>query len=84
METNIFDTNRKFVRLIEVRGNGMVEFEFAIGEPELFVELMLPRAAFQDFCRDNQVTMLAGAAPAGDTQWDWRLRQARDGVASDK
>jgi phenol hydroxylase P0 protein len=84
METTFFDTNRKFVRVIEERANGMVEFEFAIGEPGLFVEMMLPRAAFHDFCATNQVTTLDGAeaAPPRDAQWDWSLRQARDGVAS--
>lgn len=77
MET--FDPTRKFVRVIETRGNGMVEFEFAIGEPELFVELLLPGAAFAEFCAANAVTMIEGAAPAADgdaAQWDWRLRQA--------
>jgi phenol/toluene 2-monooxygenase (NADH) P0/A0 len=77
MET--FDTTRKFVRVIEKRANGMVEFEFAIGEPELFVELLLPAAAFADFCAANAVTVIEGAAPQAEgdeAQWDWRLRQA--------
>lgn len=63
----------------------MVGFEFAIGEPALFVELMLPAAAFKEFCAVNQVTLLApegkqqnGEQPNGEqpNDWDWSLRKA--------
>lgn len=78
MNSSSFDTTRKFVRVIETRDNGMVEFEFAIGEPELFVELLLPGPAFAEFCKANTVTLLGDkASPGGETsQWDWNLRQA--------
>jgi phenol hydroxylase P0 protein len=83
MEGKIFDTTRKFVRVIETRRDGMVGFEFAIGEPALFVELMMPATAFNEFCAVNRVTVLApkaaGASAAeGETQndWDWGLHQA--------
>jgi phenol/toluene 2-monooxygenase (NADH) P0/A0 len=80
MDTKTFDTTRKFVRVIEIRDNGMVAFEFAIGEPELYVELLLPAPAFREFCATNAVTMLDGAAPpkadSDEAQWDWSLRQA--------
>lgn len=45
-----FDPSKKFIRIVEQRANGMVEFEFAVGEPELFVEMLLPQAAFESFC----------------------------------
>lgn len=48
----------KFVRVKEVRPSGLVCFEFAIGWPELFVDLMLPKPAFDDFCVQNQVRIL--------------------------
>lgn len=83
METTNFDTSRKFVRVTGTRPNGMVEFEFAIGEPGLFVEMLLPRAAFREFCAANRVTTLS-AAPAAAPGWDWSLRQARDDAASNK
>lgn len=83
MTTGTFDTTRKFVRVIETRDNGMVEFEFAIGEPELFVELLLPAPAFTEFCGANAVTMLGNPASTATSeensetaQWDWNLRQA--------
>jgi phenol hydroxylase P0 protein len=36
------DTTLRFVRVIEQRPDGLVAFEFAIGWPELAVELLLP------------------------------------------
>ncbi|MBX9935753.1 MAG: phenol hydroxylase subunit [Burkholderiaceae bacterium] len=52
------DVSRRFVRVLQVRSNGLVEFEFSIGWPELAVELMLPRPAFDAFCRANNVQRL--------------------------
>ncbi|MCM2297622.1 MAG: phenol hydroxylase subunit [Rhodoferax sp.] len=52
------EIKQKFVRVRQVRPGGLVCFEFAIGWPELFVDLMLPQAAFDDFCVQNQVQVL--------------------------
>ncbi len=52
------DVSRRFVRVLQTRPNGLVEFEFSIGWPELAVELMLPRPAFDAFCRANHVQRL--------------------------
>jgi phenol/toluene 2-monooxygenase (NADH) P0/A0 len=52
------DTNARFVRVLETRPNGMVVFEFSIGWPELAVELLLPPAAFAEFCAANRVQRL--------------------------
>lgn len=49
------DLQRRYVRLLEHRGDGLVSFEFSIGWPELAVELMLPTAAFDEFCVRHQV-----------------------------
>lgn len=71
------DTTRRFVRLSGERPNGFIEFEFAIGEPEIFVEMILGREAFAEFCAANRVEMLPPRdpdAPQGD--WDWRLADA--------
>ena len=54
-----FDPGVCFVRLRKVRDDGFVEFDFAIGEPDLSVELILPSAAFHEFCRTNRVTHIA-------------------------
>lgn len=74
------DVSRKFVRVIERRSDGLVEFEFAIGEPELCAELLLPAPAFEAFCLGNSVIELPPHEPAADAaegdDWNWNLRQA--------
>lgn len=77
---------RKFVRVNNLRADGFVEFDFAIGEPELFVELILPADIFDEFCAANKVTFLdersqlkVGSSSAKDEEakeWDWNLRSA--------
>jgi phenol hydroxylase P0 protein len=64
-ELLVADTSRRFVTVLEQRADGLVLFEFAIGWPELSVELMLPAAAFDEFCAANRVQRLdrAPAAP---------------------
>jgi phenol/toluene 2-monooxygenase (NADH) P0/A0 len=52
------DTSLRYVRVLERRADGLVSFEFAIGWPELSVELMLPAAAFEAFCTSNKVQRL--------------------------
>jgi phenol hydroxylase P0 protein len=75
-----FDPNKKFVRVNELRKDGFVEFEFAVGEPELFVEMILPAGSFDEFCALNGVRFLAPneASPNEDEAWNWRLRDARE------
>ena len=38
-----------FVRIRQTRGR-FVEFEFAIGSPDIAVELIMPREMFDEFC----------------------------------
>jgi phenol/toluene 2-monooxygenase (NADH) P0/A0 len=57
------DAWRRFVRVLEERADGLVFFEFSIGWPELAVELLLPRPAFDEFCATNRVQRLEGAPP---------------------
>ena len=76
-----FDPTKKFVRVLELRQDGFVEFEFAIGEPELFVEMILPATAFDEFCAMNKVTFLDENAQLkvgldSEEVWNWRLRDA--------
>lgn len=52
------NTSLRFVRVTDRRPDGLVAFEFAIGWPELAVELLLPAAAFDEFCAANQVQRL--------------------------
>lgn len=79
--TPAFDPTRKYVRIIQTHVNGLVEFEFAVGEPELFVELLMAQAAFDEFCGMHAVTPTQGRLPAlknsAEQEWDWSLRAAR-------
>lgn len=52
------DATRRFVRVIETRADGLVAFEFAIGWPDLSVELLLPAPAFAEFCATHRVQRL--------------------------
>ena len=72
------DVRRKYVRLVERRDDGLVEFEFSIGLPELYVEMLLPADAYEAFCQTNAVEFLDGPRPIEDTgaDWAWRLRDA--------
>lgn len=58
-----FNTERRFVRITGERSDGFVEFDFAIGEPELFVELLLSRPAFEEFCAHNHAELLTAEPP---------------------
>ena len=73
------DVSRKFVRLVERRTDGFVEFEFAIGEPELYAEMLLPAEAYESFCQVNDVIFLEPRDLAGEGEaedWNWNLHQA--------
>ena len=78
-----FDTTLRFVRVTGERPNGFVEFDFAVGEPDLAVEMILTREAFAEFCERNAVEILPPATEidsADDSKeqsdWDWRLADA--------
>lgn len=47
---------KKFVQIIELRNDGFVEFNFAVGEAVINVELLLPYKAFIEFCQNNRVS----------------------------
>lgn len=82
-EPTDFDPAKRYVRIVSTRADGMVEFEFAVGEPQLFVEMLLPQAEFEQFCRDQKVRPSHGALPeaasgSAEHEWDWSLRSARE------
>lgn len=69
----------RYVRVRAVRPDGFVEFDFALGEPGIFVELILPTSAFDEFCSANHVTLLGEETVgdgAGDSGWNWRISDA--------
>ncbi len=68
------DELTRYVRIRRRVDNKFVEFDFAIGDPSLYVELVLPNAAFEAFCRHNDVVeMTAAQAAAVDADMEkWR------------
>lgn len=68
-----FDQQKRFVR-IRKRARGFVEFDFAIGDPSIYIELILPEVAFEEFCKKNQaVHMTQQQAEAVDRDMQkWR------------
>ena len=67
-----FDMAHKTVRILQRHANGFVEFSFAVGDPDVCVELVMPEAAFAEFCAQHSVALLASETPA-----PWGLRDAR-------
>ncbi|MGE0881012.1 MAG: phenol hydroxylase subunit [Acidimicrobiia bacterium] len=80
------DITRCFVQVVERRSDGFVDFRMAIGEPELFVEMMLGVQAFEQFCIacDAELLPTIPEGPAGveatastlHDDWLWTLRDA--------
>lgn len=52
------DLSLRFVRELRESADGLVAFEFAIGWPDMAVELAMPRPLFEAFCHQNQVQRL--------------------------
>jgi len=82
MAESKFDITRKFVRVVRTRPNGLIEFEFAVGDPDVAVELVMPKDAFDEFCANNGVEFIKDVAAkpidadAPDADFNWNLHQA--------
>lgn len=57
------DANKRWVRVLRKTENGFVEFEFFVSDADLYVELILPEAAFQEFCISNKIIIVDGDKP---------------------
>src|SRR3546814_19158094 len=58
-----FDPSRKYVRVNGER-QGLVEFDFGVGDLTLSVEMMLSHEDFQRFCADEQVILVTAKREA--------------------
>lgn len=78
--TTPFEQMPRYVRVRSEAEAAFVEFDFAIAYPDLFVELVLPRAAFERFCESNRVLhMDAAMAAAVDADMQkWRYGERHD------
>lgn len=57
-EKPTFEQLTKYVRVRSAENSKFVEFDFAISEPDLFAELILPKKAFEQFCQTNNVVFM--------------------------
>lgn len=78
-----WDVCSRYVRIVQEHDSGLIEFEFAVGEPGLFVEMVMARPQFDDFCRMQGVEPTHGRLPEPEAEsaraeWDWSLRDARE------
>ena len=85
-----FDPAARYVRIMRERADGMVAFKFAVGEPALFVEMVMQDGAFHTeslfkiFSGPRRYLFGMGWLPPGrlrgvqGTGHFWQLFQARD------
>jgi len=73
-----FNPEKRFVRFVEKREDGFVLFEFAVGEPEIFAEMILKEEDYVIFCKEQAVVMIdENSNPIDEgNDFEWRLRDA--------
>lgn len=69
---------RCWVRVTREREDGFVEFDFALGDPDLCVDLILSRAAFDEFCARQGARRLDDQQAQAVHDERQRWRHARD------
>lgn len=56
---NILQTKLdKYVHITNQTKSGLIEFDFSVGDPTMYVELALPFKQFEYFCKQNGVKYL--------------------------
>ena len=67
-----------WIHIQQERPDGFVEFDFAIGDPELSVDLILAKADFERFCTQHQTRTISPeqAQRLDAEQAKWRYGQA--------
>jgi len=59
MDSAILQTQLdKFIHITNQTNKGLIEFDFSVGDPTLYVELALPIKQFEEFCKKNSVKFL--------------------------
>lgn len=67
-----FDLTRRYVRVLGEK-RGLIEFAFAIGEPDTAIELLMPPEDFRAFCREQNARLLdAESSPTATPDRDHR------------
>jgi len=71
----------RYVRITERMANGCIAFDFAVGSPDLFVELVLPEDAFEAFCRTNRAVHMTPEESAIVDREMRKWRYGEEGLA---
>ncbi len=63
-----------YVRVTKIDNHGFVEFQFSIGDPNLYLEMALPRPAFDEFCATQNARHLSEEQErlVDQTELKWR------------
>jgi phenol/toluene 2-monooxygenase (NADH) P0/A0 len=64
---NMMDTNKRWVNVTRKTENGFVEFEFFVANADLCIELILPEAAFKEFCLNNHIAVEESVSSVSNT-----------------
>ncbi len=80
-ERTALGSQQRYVRLREQRADGFVIFDFAIGDPQLSCELILPLAAYEEFCTSNHVVHLNDSQAAQIDREALKWRYGQPGVS---
>ncbi len=54
---------KAYVRILGKQLGRFIEFEFCLNDADLSVELVMPEAAFEEFCRDSGAEIVTGDVP---------------------
>lgn len=69
-----------YVWVTDRRSDGFVEFDFSYGDPDLYVELIMPDQLFRQFCANNRVSHLSDEVAAA---FEADRRKWREGGLAD-
>tara|TARA_R110001599_G_scaffold353880_1_gene601969 strand:- start:80505 stop:80777 length:273 start_codon:yes stop_codon:yes gene_type:complete len=75
---------QRYVRVTKVLHDKYVEFEFAIGDPTINVELVLPFEHFRKFCEDNDAQHITAEQEAAVDYDKLKWRFGVPGFSDDK
>ena len=74
-----FGNSKHFVRVTDWNVRGNVEFQYSIDDPSLFLEMILPRSAFDDFCATRGVCLMTTEQGEAVDAQERRWRYGDDG-----
>ncbi|ALG66624.1 phenol hydroxylase subunit [Beggiatoa leptomitoformis] len=70
----------RYVRVTGTKAERFVEFDFAIGDPDVYVELILPFIQFRQFCEQQAIVFMTDeqASQVDLDRLKWRYSQHGD------